>query len=154
MTQFTILRDTREQEGYGYYFEDYPVEVKEVTLSTGDYAVQEPGHYGRNKTYYPPFAVERKAKGDLVSSLIKPSRDRFEDEISRADGWEAPMPVVVEAPFAEFKQGNYYNNVHPNSIIGTVEKWPKYKNVNFFFADSESDAEKRTYEFLRWWMNR
>lgn len=151
MSGFTILRDTREQDGYGYYFEDYPVTVKEVTLTTGDYAVQEPGHYGKNETYYPPFAVERKAKDDLVSSLIKPERQRFEDEIERASDWESPMPVIIEAPKLVFQQGQYYSNVHPNSIMGTVNKWPNYKNVNFFFADDEEDGEKRTYEFLRWW---
>jgi ERCC4-type nuclease len=153
MSQFTVLRDTREQDDYGYYFEDYPVDVKEVTLTTGDYAVQEPGHYGNNGTYHTPFAVERKAKGDLVSS-ISSDRDRFEREIERASDWEAPMPVIVEAPLAEFKKGNYYPDVHPNSIIGTVDKWPNYKNVDFFFAISPTDAERRTFEFLRWWMNR
>lgn len=153
MTQFTVLRDTREQDGYGYYFDDYPVEVKEVTLTTGDYAVQEPGYYGKNETYYPPFAVERKSKDDLVSS-ISADRERFEDEIDRADDWEAPMPVIVEAPYPTFRNGQYYANVHPNSIIGTVDKWPNYKNVDFFFADDSDDAERRSFEFLRWWKNR
>lgn len=153
MSEFTVLRDTREQEGYGYYFDDYPVEVKEVTLTTGDYAVQEPGYYGKNGTYHTPFAVERKAKDDLISSITS-DRDRFEREIGRASDWDAPMPVVVEAPFMVFKKGQYYANVHPNAIIGTVDKWPNYKNVDFFFADTALDAEQRTYEFLRWWMNR
>lgn len=154
MTEFTILRDTREQDDYGYYFEDYPIEVKEVTLETGDYAVQEPGYYGNNSTYYPPFAVERKAKDDLVSSLIKPARDRFEDEIDRAEDWEAPMPVVVESPLDAFRKGQYYSDIHPNSILGTVKKWPNYKNVEFFFKRGAYDAEKFTYEMLRWWHNR
>lgn len=154
MSEFTILRDTREKDDYGYYFEDYPVNVKEVTLTTGDYAVEEPGYYGKRKTYHTPFAVERKAKGDFVSSLTEPSRSRFEDEIARADDWEAPMPVVVEAPWMDFKNGNYYHNLHFNSIKGTVDKWPEYKNVDFFFKQSTSEAEKFTFEFLKWWFNR
>lgn len=153
MPEFNVLRDTREQDGYGYYFEDYPVLVKETTLTTGDYAVEEPGYYGRNKTYHTPFAVERKAKGDFVSSLSS-DRERFEDEIARADAWDAPMPVIIEAPYLVFQQGDYYQDVHPNSIVGTVEKWPQYKNVDFFFADNSTDAEQRTYEFLRWWATR
>jgi len=64
------------------------------------------------------------------------------------------MPVVVEAPYEEYRAGNYYAEVHPNAIIGTVDKWPKYKNVDFFFADNPSDAERRSFEFLRWWVNR
>lgn len=150
MSEFIVLRDTREQDGYGYYFENYPVEVKEVTLTTGDYAVQEPGYYGNNQTYHPPFAVERKAKGDLISSITA-DRDRFEDEIERAENWDAPMPVVVEAPLLTFKNGDYYPDVHPNSIIGTVDKWPNYKNVDFFFKESAADAEKFTFQMLRWW---
>lgn len=153
MSQFTILRDTREQEGYGYYFEDYPVDVKEVTLTTGDYTIEEVGYYGKNKTYHPPFAVERKARGDLISSITA-DRERFENEIKRADDWDAPMPVVVEAPLHEFEQGQYYANVHPNAILGTISKWPNYKNVDFFFRENEADAEKFAFEMLRWWKNR
>jgi ERCC4-type nuclease len=153
MSEFTILRDTREKDGYGYYFEDYPVEVKEVTLTTGDYTVQEPGHYGNNSTYHSPFAVERKAKDDLIGSITA-DRDRFEDEIERASEWESPMPVIIEAPLDRFKKGRYYADVHPNAILGTVSKWPKYKNVDFFFADSQEDAERRTFEFLKWWFQR
>lgn len=153
MNKFTILRDTREQEGYGYYFEDYPVDVKEVTLTTGDYAVEEPGYYGRNKTYHPPFAVERKAEDDLISSITA-DRDRFEDEIDRADDWEAPMPVIVESTRKRLENGAYYAKVHPNSVIGTIEKWPTYKNVDFFLSNNLDDGEKRAYEFLNWWASR
>lgn len=153
MSQFTVLRDTREQDGYGYYFEDYPVKVKEVTLKTGDYSIQEPGHYGNNGTYYPPFAVERKAKDDLVKS-IGADRDRFEREISRADDWEAPMPVIVETEKDTLREGHYYSNVHPNSVIGTINKWPQYKNIDFFFSPNSADAERRTFEFLQWWAQR
>jgi ERCC4-type nuclease len=153
MNEFTILRDTREQEGYGYLFEDYPIEVKEVTLKTGDYAVQQPGYYGKNGWYFPPFAVERKAKSDFLSSITH-ERDRFEDEIERASDWESPMPIVVEEPWLSFKQGNFYRDVPVNSIIGTVEKWPEYKNCEFFFKNDEADAEKFTYQMLKWWYNR
>ncbi|AAL54949.1 ERCC4-type endonuclease domain protein [Halophage HF1] len=153
MSEFTILRDTREHEGHGYWFEDYPVDVKEQKLRTGDYAVEQPGYYGKHGTYVPPFAVERKAKGDFLNSITH-ERDRFERELERADDWDAPMPVVVEAPWLDFTQGNYYRNVNPNSIIGTVEKWPGYYNVDFFFKPTVSDSEKFTFQFLRWWNNR
>ena len=150
MSKFTVLRDTREHEGHGYWFEDYPVEVKEQKMKTGDYAVQEQGYYNHNGTYVPPFAVERKAKGDFLGSITH-ERDRFEAELERADGWDAPMPIIVEEPWITFTQGNYYRQINPNSIIGTVEKWPGYYNVDFFFADDAEDAERLTFEFLDWW---
>lgn len=153
MSEFTVLRDTREQEGYGYYFEDYPVDVTEVKLETGDYAAQEPGYYGKNGKYIPPFAVERKAKGDFVSSITA-DRDRFEREIERASNWESPMPIVIESPLLNFKNENYYADVHPNAIMGTIDKWPNYKNCEFFFKQNQVDAEKFTFELLRWWLNR
>lgn len=153
MSQFTILRDTREQEGYGYHFEDYPVDVKEVKLKTGDYCVEETGYYNQRGNYAPPFAVERKAKSDFLTSITH-DRDRFERELERADAWEAPMPIIVEAPWLTFTQGDYYRDVPVNSVIGTVEKWPGYYNVDFFFSDDQQDAERRTFEFLKWWYSR
>lgn len=151
MSEFTILIDTREQKPYS--FEGYPVETKDVKLETGDYAVQEPGYYGKNGMYIPPFAVERKAKSDFLNSITH-ERDRFERELVRADGWDAPMPIVIEAPWLDFKQGNYYPNIHPNSIKGTVEKWPGKYNIDMFFKSTKSDAEQFTFEFLRWWNQR
>lgn len=150
MSEFTIIIDSREQKPYT--FDDYNVETKEATMKTGDYAVQQPGYYNQNGTYAAPFAVERKGKSDFLNSITH-ERDRFEREIQRADGWKAPMPVVVEAPWITFTQGNYYRNINPNSIIGTVEKWPDHYNVDFFFRPDRKDAEKFTYEFLRWWNN-
>lgn len=138
MTEFTIVVDTREQKPY--QFEDYPVTLIDEALETGDYAVE-----GK-----PGFTVERKSKSDFLSSITH-DRDRFEREIQRADGWEAPLPVVVEAPWLDFTQGNYYPDINPNSVIGTVEKWPEYYNVDFFFRNDRSDAEQFTFEFLQWW---
>ena len=144
MSEFTILVDSREQKPFT--FEGYSVETEEATLETGDYAVK--GKYGESG-----FAVERKAKSDFLNSITH-ERDRFEREIERADGWNAPLPVVVEAPWLEFTQGNYYRDINPNSIIGTVEKWPNYYNVDFFFSDSREEAESKTFDFLKWWFNR
>lgn len=150
MSEFTIIIDSREKKPFT--FEDQPVDTKVNEMETGDYAVQESGYYGKNGVYKAPFAVERKAKGDFLSSITH-ERDRFERELSRADSWSAPMPIVVEAPWITFTQGDYYPNIHPNSIVGTVDKWPEYYNVDFFFRDNKPDAEQFTFEFLRWWNN-
>jgi hypothetical protein len=64
------------------------------------------------------------------------------------------MPVVVEAPWQDFLNGNYYPDIHPNSIKGTVEKWPDRYNSDFFFAKTKMHAAKITYEFLVYRSNR
>ena len=79
----TILRDTRERRPWT--FDGCAVETRDVTLSTGDYAV--PAHCTRDTetdTYHPRFAVERKTGHDFLTSL---TRDRFEAELRRADDW-------------------------------------------------------------------
>lgn len=147
---FTIVVDSREQKPFE--FERYPVKTVTKTMKTADYAVQQPGYYGKNGTYKAPFGVERKGESDFLSSITH-DRERFKREIKRASEWDAPMPVVIESPYVKFKQGNYYPNINPNSIIGTVDKWPKYYNVDFFFRDDRRDAESFTFEMLRWWNN-
>jgi ERCC4-type nuclease len=152
MSEFTIISDTREQKPFT--FDEYPVDVVENTLETGDYAVQEPGYYGKNSTYMAPWAVERKGKSDLVSSITSDSRERFKREIKRAADWPAPMPIVVEAPWLTFSQGHYYSNIHPNQINGTVEAWTGAYNCQFFFRNDRADAEQFTYNMLKWWNER
>ena len=52
----TILRDTREQRPWT--FENCPVETRDVTLSTGDYAVPiHCSHDPETDTYHPQFAI-------------------------------------------------------------------------------------------------
>jgi ERCC4-type nuclease len=152
MSDFTIICDTREQKGYS--FDDYPVDTVEKTLETGDYAVQQPGYYGKNGTYIPPFAIERKGKGDFVSSITSRNRERFKREIKRAADWPAPMPIVVEAPWIVFQQGNFYLDMHPNRISGTVDAWDEAYNCQFFFKNNRADAERFTYQMLDWWNSR
>lgn len=148
MSEFTIVVDTRENKPFS--FEEYPVEVLQNTIETGDYAVHQPDHYGNHDTLEAPFAVERKAAGDFVSS-VSSSRERFKREIKRAADWPAPMPIVVEKPWIHFSQGNYYANVHPNALSGTVDTWGEAYNCQFFFRDNRKDAEDFTYEMLKWW---
>lgn len=144
--QLTVFVDTREKRPWD--FEDYPVETVEQKLETADYALQDDGSWD-DGSFVPNYGIERKAKGDFLSSITH-ERDRFEDELERADGWDSRMPIVVEAPWLVFKQGDYYPNIHPNSIKGTVNKWPEYYNVEFFFSSDREDAENITYEFLAW----
>ncbi len=139
----TMLRDTREKQPWT--FESCPVETRDVTLSTGDYALA--GHCRRDPaldTYSPQFAVERKSGPDFLSSLTW-DRDRFERELRRAANWPQPLAVVVETSWSTLL-GNRgcmaRREVHPNQIAGTVRSWADQYNVAFHFTDTRQQAER------------
>jgi len=138
----TILRDTRERRPWT--FEGCPVETRDVTLATGDYAV--PGHCTRDPeadTYHPRFAVERKTGHDFLTSLTH-DRERFESELRRAAGWSQPLSVVVETSWETLLRDRgcmAWRDVHPNQVAGTVTAWAHRYNVAFRFVETRRRAE-------------
>ena len=138
----TILRDTRERRPWT--FDGCAVETRDVTLSTGDYAV--PAHCTRDPetgTYHPRFAVERKSGHDLLTSLTR-DRERFEAELRRAAEWPRPLTVVVETSWEGLLRNRgcmRWRDVHPNQVAGTVSAWASRYNVAFRFTETRRRAE-------------
>jgi ERCC4-type nuclease len=138
----TILRDTRERRPWP--FDYYPVETRDVTLSTGDYAV--PAHCTHDPeadTYHPQFAVERKSGHDFLTALTW-ERERFTRELQRAVQWTQPLPVVVETSWGTVLRNRgcmAWRDVHPNQVTGTVEAWTDHYNVAFHFTGSRRRAQ-------------
>jgi hypothetical protein len=103
------------------------------------------------------FAVERKSLDDLAKSLGA-DRDRFEDEIQRAQRLYE-FAVVIEAHRTEVSQyagtkncPNYYSGIYPNSILGTVDQWPqKYSTLDFYWCGNREGAKQKTLELLAKW---
>ncbi|AGC34341.1 ERCC4 endonuclease [Halorubrum virus HRTV-11] len=153
MPVLTILADNREQKGWS--FEDYPVEVENVTLETGDYTIPEACDYDeRLDTYIPEFAVERKSGQDFLQSITH-GRERFKAEIKRAESWDDPLKVNVAEPWTTF-QNRYsellkFRKVYPNQIAGTVREWEKWYNVGFHFYPNRAAAEQDTFDTLMTW---
>jgi len=145
----TILRDTREQRPWT--FDSCGVETRDVTLSTGDYAVparcrRDPG----TDTYHPEFAVERKSPHDFLTTLTW-NRDRFVAELERAAEWTRPLPVVVETSWESLLRGRgpaAWRDVHPNQIVGTVSAWTRCYNVDFRFTENRRRAERCAFLLL------
>ncbi len=139
----TVLRDTRERRPWT--FDDAPVETRDVTLSTADYAV--PAHCTHDPetdTYHPQFGVERKSGHDFLDAVTW-ERDRFEAELRRATGWPRPLQVVVETSWERLLRGRgcmNWRDSHPNQIVGTVSAWTRHHNVNVRFADNRGRAER------------
>lgn len=163
----TLLVDDREQKPYQFPGVD---DVKTVRLPVGDYTYE---------GFEDQFAVERKTLDDLANSLSN-DRLRFENEVRRANGLahrnkdDNPLPgtkpeyeldhftVAIEAhPDAVYNYRdkdncpNYWNSFHPNSFIGTVEKWPqKYDTLKFTWCGTREGAMQETLALLdQWYIN-
>ncbi|RLM94991.1 ERCC4 domain-containing protein [Haloarcula sp. Atlit-7R] len=139
----TVLRDTREQQPWT--FDECAVETRDVTLSTGDYAIPaDCTHDPEADTYYPRFAVERKSGHDFLTSLTW-ERDRFTAELRRADEWSRPIAVVVETSWQTLLRNRgcmAWRDIHPNQIVGTLSTWVRHYNVAFHFLESRQRAER------------
>ncbi len=138
----TALRDTREQRPWS--FEGCPVETRDVTLSTGDYAV--PAHCTldlERNTYHPQFAVKRKSRQDFLTVLTW-ERERFKRELQRAVQWIQPHPVVVETSWESLLRNHgcmAWRDIHPNQVTGTLAAWTDRYNVAFHFTETHRRAE-------------
>lgn len=149
MSLLTIIRDNREQKGWD--FDQFPVEVIDATIKTGDYTLPEFCTQDENDTYHPEFAIERKGGRDFAQS-ISGSRDRFKAEIKRASDWDETFPVLIEEPRRTFKRNSgfmqYYDSLHWPQVRGTVDTWSEAYNVEFRFTGSPVRAERIAYELL------
>ena len=77
----TVLRDNREQRPWTS--DGCAVETRDVTLSTGDYAVPiDCTHDSEADTYHPRFTVEHKSGHDFLTALTW-DRNRFTSELRR-----------------------------------------------------------------------
>lgn len=149
MVQLSILRDNREQKPWS--FDGFDANVRDATINTGDYTLpQLCRHNEELDTYYPHFAVERKAGEDFAESITS-NRDRFKKEIKRASDWECPLLVLIESPRRTFRRREgfmQYRDLTWKQVKGTIESWEKYYNVDFRYAGSRERAERIAYDEL------
>lgn len=133
-----IVIDTRERHPYD--FKD--LETRRGTLETGDYSVV--GFEDR-------IAIERKTL-DGLALAVGTHRDRFEAELRRAQGLDR-FAVVVEGTRARAARGDYYGQLHPNTLLGSCEAWEldEFDTVMFVWADGRQRARTKTGTLLRLW---
>lgn len=139
MSDFTVVSDSREKLPYSFSSD---VSTVEKALETGDYTIE---------GFEDVFAVERKTLPDFLKSITW-DRERFKKEIVRADDMIA-FVVVIEAPQKQILEWDYDRDVHPNSVIGTIDNWEKYHTVEFQWAGDRENAEKITHDTLERWYN-
>lgn len=122
----TVLVDSREQRPL--VFSDC-VKVCVSGLVTGDYSLA--GFEGR-------VTVERKSLDDLVGCCTQ-ERSRFVRELermkpSRGGFWVSA--VVIESGLPELLRHDYKSKAHPNSVLGSVNRWQARYRVPFVWAGS------------------
>jgi ERCC4-type nuclease len=139
-----LVVDTREQHPYTFA----GVDTVREKMDVGDYTYE---------GFADTFAVERKSMDDLATSLGT-DRDRFEDEIRRAQSLEEFVVIVEESwdKMLAFQDNDtcplYFSEIHPNSVIATVRKWPrKYDTLTFTWAGSREQAQAETLRQLDTW---
>jgi ERCC4-type nuclease len=148
MSNFTIIIDGREQRGHAYEFESWPVDTVRKNLSDcgseGDYSIE---------GYEHQFAVERKALDDLASCCGTKRYDHFEPQVQRGVDRLDRYAIVVEAPRWKIEKGVYYSDIHPNSILGTIDSWSddEHYGIDFHLCDDKYMAEVKTYTLLARW---
>lgn len=127
--RFTVIRDTNEKEGHGWFFNQtssWCENTKEVKLDTGDYTFE---------GYEKMFTIERKATTSEISLNL--FEDRFERELERMEDIEYPF-VVCEFSYQDmldFPQNSTipkhrweYLKVNNNSLLrALIEFQAKYK---------------------------
>jgi hypothetical protein len=149
MVHLDIIRDNRERKPWE--FDNFDVTLHDETINTGDYTLAELCAHDPDKdTYFPRFAVERKAGSDFVSSISR-DRERFQAEVKRASEWDSELVVLIEEPRRIFKRQNGFmthNDITWSQISGTVDAWEKYYNVSFEYAGSRGRAQQRAFELL------
>ena len=138
---FTVLRDTSEKEGRGWWFE--PTEAcagtVERNLYTADYSIE--GYYD-NKL----FVVERKGSvAEFVANISQKEKwHDFKDELQRLEEFRFPY-VICEFPFSLLETYPVGSNipkrlwpiirVKPDFIVRRfLEIQMKFK-TRFLFAD-------------------
>lgn len=128
-----IVIDTREQLPYSF-----SIESTRATLKTGDYSLA-----GLESV----VSIERKSLDDFIG-CITASRERFENELSRADSLER-FWVVIESTLTSIEKGLYRSKVNSESVLGTLAAWSNRHKVSFVFADNRQTGQKMTERLLK-----
>ena len=123
--RFTIIRDTREQDGCGWNFRASTncEGMEKVKLDVGDYSL---------KGYEDKIFLERKTIGDLWGTLGA-NYERFLRELERAKSHKVKY-LVIEGTLAEVSAGYAYSKLPPENIHAKLISLQVKHGVHVIFA--------------------
>tara|TARA_R110000772_G_scaffold4303_2_gene15118 strand:- start:13356 stop:14276 length:921 start_codon:yes stop_codon:yes gene_type:complete len=139
LSKMTIMIDTREQTPFVYRNSiSSKIDIGDYTAMGDDY----------DYTY-----VDRKAKGDFISTLSKANFERFKKEMQRVRDLESQIYVVVEAPIKEIKERKSFNRKQASveHIFHNMREIQReFSDVcQFVFADNVEHAREITARILK-----
>ena len=131
---FTLVIDTREQDGYDFT----GLASVRAGLATGDYSLV--GFESR-------VAVERKNKSDAWG-CVAGERPRFERCLERLAALERAA-IVIECDLRDFcDRPSYIQRVTPATAVGSYVSWSCKYRIPVFWCDTKAYAERITVRFL------
>ena len=136
--KLTIIKDTREQQGYSFANIKPKPEIINEGLKSGDYSIQ-----GMEDE----VAIERKSKADAFQSFGR-NRKRFERELVRLSKMSFAA-VVIEADWAEvLNNPPKRTRLSPKVLFVSRIAWEQRYGIHFWFCFNREFAEKTTYRIL------
>lgn len=143
-----ILVDTREQHPFFYDKSGHAgyknLELKTVTLKTGDYSVKGMSVPGSG----PSITVERKNPADLFQSMGN-DRDRFEREIIRMSRFTfAALVTEIDYP-GIFINPPALSEMNPKAVFRSMLAFAIRWGIHCFPCPDRTFAEKTTYLILK-----
>lgn len=139
--KFTIVRDTREQEGKGWQFNASKncTGVVREKLDVGDYSIK-----GMEKI----ICIERKTIGDLWGTLgFQKNYERFVREWARAKKHRMKY-LIIEGTVADVDAGYRWSKVSSNLIHAKLISLQVKHNVHVIFAGRQDKARTYTRRLL------
>lgn len=139
--KFTIVRDTREQDGKGWYFRASANchGMKVQKLDFGDYSI---------KGLEEKICIERKTIGDLWGTLgDQKNYKRFIREWERAKDTKIKY-LIIEGNIADIDRGYRWSRVPANNIHAKLVSLQVKHNVHVIFAGSQKIARKYARKLL------
>ena len=123
-----ILVDSREQSPLKFK-SDTITDVITTKLNVGDYGCK------FKDGFSPPVFFERKALGDLFSTLTSGYK-RFKKEILRAGETNTQLILIIEGTLSKVLNGTKYCRVEGKTIVKTIfTLWVKYNLIPVFCKD-------------------
>ena len=135
----TIIKDTREHEGYGYNFRASSNCAGMIVekLDTGDYAI---------KDYLDLIVIERKKSIIEMCNNFGKKRKQFENELKRMENIKFKY-IVVEDYWSSIKHPKF-TTLKYNMILGSIISFELKYGVHFIFAGNKNMAQDITRSLL------
>lgn len=133
----TILKDSREKDGWNFRASQNCNGMQIEKLDTGDYSL---------KGYENLIMIERKSVADLWGTLTA-GKERFYREMERAKEIPARF-LVIEGNIADINKGFAYSKVGPNYIHGFLISLQIKYGVHVIFAGRKDLAQEYVRRLL------